>query len=322
MGIRIAGQHRWRLLAAWCACSAVGLSLEAAEAAGSWDLLQEHPCPGPRVEVALKDPAGERLLGYLLAFQGGRLQLRTLDGQPDRDFSAGQIDSLRFLPLPRPPAHASDSTAHPPTPAEKGGALGRGEKDPERSRPPPHDGLTADGRKRPRERMKDFMDWTVLSKLTEPEREQFKELAGRHPFKLTPAEAQELRDLRLKQGLAEPEVYRRALEEVRKAQQTGKLEAYAELARKGMCQAVNFEECRKHAIALMVYWRTREAGLPLDLLAKMEKETGKIADPELREQLRTGLRSLSGDFYVQCLRFEMQDRDNPDALRPMRPKKE
>ena len=297
----------WLLRAACSVCAAAGFCFSAAGASGAKDPFPDRSGPGPRVEVALKDPAGEKLFGYLLAFQGDRLQLRTLDGQPDRDLQAGQIESLHFLPLPEPshPVPAALS----PVASDKKGELPREGTGADSAKQPPHENPPGEGKKRLRERLKEFMDWTALSKLTEPEREAYRELSSKHAAKLTPAEAKELRELRQKLGLPDADLYRKVLEEYRKAQQAGKVEPFAEGQRRGMCQAENFDECRKHAIALMYYWRAREPGPPLDLLIKMEKDTAKIVDPALREQLRAGLRSLVGDFYVQSLRLEMQDRN-------------
>lgn len=270
--------------------------------------------PGPLVEVTLHEPAGKKCTGFMLSYQDGRMQFRPLDGQPDQEWRAPAVEELRFLPPPPPPAvktvpmvaeNKSASTASPESKSDSAAPDTRPFLGP---------------RMRDKfDKLREFTEPSGMDKLTQAERERYRELTVRHLAKHTPEEMRELNALREKMDLPSFEVYRRAHTEVAYAKEGGKLDFFLEKSRKELKASKDFEDARRLIITILLGLREKNPNpgdFLLGLRANVDEENDRIADPVLRDKVRSSKGDITLDFTGQYLRMEKQDREKPDRDGP------
>lgn len=282
----------------WISCTLLALIVQAAAAE---TLPRQAEWPGPLVEVTLKTPDATAT-GFMLGYQDGRMQFRPLDGQPDREFSAGKIETVRFLPPPLAPAIPAAVEGKTPPPAEaktsvseaKTSTASEGKTD-----------ATLMPRMRERlEKLREKFDLHAMDKLTPAEAERYREITQRSAAKVTPEDQVEFLKLRRKMGLPPPELYRQLRTEAAEARAGGKLDTYLDQQRRQLRASKDFDAARQHLLSILYGQRmedSREEHL-VNLKPNLEREIEVIADTAVREQARANQRDILMDFVAFNLR--------------------
>jgi len=282
----------------WISCILLSLFAQAASAEA---LPRQLEWPGPLVEVTLKEPVATAT-GFMLGYQDGRMQFRPLDGQPDREFSAGKIETVRFLPPP-PAAAASPAAESKLPPVAESKTAGS------ESKSPPATESKTDAPLMPRmrdrlEKIREKFDLHAIEKLTPAEAERYREITQRTAAKVTPEDQAEFLQLRKKMGLPPPDLYRQLRAEAAEARSGGKLETYLDQLRRQLRACRDFDTARRHLISILYGQRmedSREEHL-LNLKPNLEREIEMIADTAVREQARANQRDILMDFVAFNLR--------------------